>query len=329
MTIIRVPKSWEIPEREVTPEAAFFNRRRFLKTLMGATLGASIMPILGCQQSEESKVTLSTSLSRTKLTSVKRNPLFAEVDRPITEETLAGRYNNYYEFGSGKSIWQAAQALPTEDWKVEVTGLVKNPRTYDLDDLQKKFPLEERIYRFRCVEAWSMAIPWIGFPMRELIAAVEPTSKAKFVRFTSYYDPKITIGPFWTLGKKLPWPYTEGLRLEEMANELAFFAVGIYGHSLPKQHGAPIREVIPWKYGFKGAKSIVKIEFVENQPATFWNTLVPNEYDFVANVNPTKPHPRWSQATEKFVGKGQKFSWEKRITLPYNGYGEYVASLYV
>jgi sulfoxide reductase catalytic subunit YedY len=174
-----------------------------------------------------------------------------------------------------------------------------------------------------------MVIPWIGFPMKSLMAAVEPTDKAKFVRFTSYYDPEITVGPFWTLGKKLPWPYQEGLRLEEMANDLAFFAIGNYGHLLPKQHGAPIRCVLPWKYGFKGGKSIVKIEFLDAQPATYWNSLVPNEYGFEANVNPQKPHPRWSQATEKFVGKGPGFKWEKRPTLPYNGYGEYVANLYV
>lgn len=328
MPIIRVPKSWEIPEGEVTPEAVFFNRRRFMKTLIGAGVGASILPLVGCNASSQTDTDLAKTLNLPKFEGVTKNQAFTEIDRPITAETLAGRYNNFYEYGSGKSIWQAAQAIPTENWQVEVTGLVKNPRTYDLDDLQKKFPLEERIYRFRCVEAWSMAVPWIGFPMRELIAAVEPTSKAKYVRFISYYDPKITIGPFWTLGRKLPWPYTEGLRLDEMANELAFFAVGIYGHTLPKQHGAPLREVIPWKYGFKGAKSIAKIEFVEKQPATFWNTLVPSEYDFEANVNPTKPHPRWSQATEKFLGKGPNFEWEKRATLPYNGYGEYVASLY-
>ena len=328
MAIIRIRKTWEIPERDVTPESVFFNRRRFLKTLVGASIGGAILGMNGCSKSEEVNLDLAKTLDLPKLNSIKRNPAFAEIDRPITAETLAGQYNNFYEFGSGKSIWQAAQALPTDDWKVEVTGLVKNPQTYDLDDLQKKFALEERIYRFRCVEAWSMAVPWIGFPMRELMAAVEPTSQAKYVRFISYYDPKITIGPFWTLGKKLPWPYTEGLRLDEMANELAFFAVGIYGHLLPKQHGAILREVIPWKYGFKGAKSIAKIEFVEKQPATFWHTLVPNEYDFEANVNPTKPHPRWSQATEKFIGKGPNFDWEKRATLPYNGYGEYVASLY-
>jgi sulfoxide reductase catalytic subunit YedY len=285
------------------------------------------MPILGCDKGEEANSKLTATLNTTSL-NARQNPAFSEVDRATTERILAGQYNNYYEFGSGKSIWQAAQVLPTENWKVEVAGLVKNPRTYDLDDLQKTFPIEERIYRFRCVEAWSMVIPWIGFPMKSLIAAVEPTNKAKFVRFTSYYDPKITVGPFWTFGKTLPWPYTEGLRIEEMANELAFFAIGNYGHLLPKQHGAPIRAVLPWKYGFKGAKSIVKIEFVETQPATFWNTIDSHEYDFEANVNPQKPHPRWSQATEKFIGKGPGLKWEKRPTLPYNGYGKYVSNLY-
>ncbi len=328
MTIVRVLKSWEIAEREVTSETAFLNRRRFLKTLLGAGVGASIMPILGCEKGEEVNSKLAATLDTASLGTLQRNSAFSTVDRPTTDRTLAGQYNNYYEFGSGKSIWQNAQALPTEEWKVEVTGLVKNPRTYDLDDLQQTFPLEARLYRLRCVEAWSMVIPWIGFPMKALIAAVEPTDKAKFVRFTSYYDPKITVGSFWSLGRKLPWPYTEGLRLEEMANELAFFAIGNYGHILPKQHGAPIRAVLPWKYGFKGAKSIAKIEFLDTQPATFWNTIDAHEYDFEANVNPNKPHPRWSQATEKFVGKGPGFKWEKRPTLPYNGYGEYVASLY-
>ncbi|MBD1928246.1 protein-methionine-sulfoxide reductase catalytic subunit MsrP [Trichocoleus sp. FACHB-90] len=326
MAIIRIPESWEIPEREVTSEAAFFNRRRFLKSLIGASVGATILPILGCDDSSEN-MALEKTLNTAKL-KANVNPAFSAVDRPVTDQSLAGQYNNFYEFGGTKSIWPAAQALPTDDWKVEVSGLVKNPRTYDLDDIKKTFPLEERIYRFRCVEAWSMVIPWIGFGMRELIAAVEPTSQAKFVRFTSYYDKNITTGPSFHLGK-LPWPYTEGLRLDEMANELAFFAVGVYDHILPKQHGAPLRAVLPWKYGFKGAKSIAKIEFLDTQPATFWNTLDSHEYDFEANVNPTKPHPRWSQATEKFVSKGPKLTWEKRPTLPYNGYGQYVANLYV
>jgi sulfoxide reductase catalytic subunit YedY len=326
MNFIRIPKPWEISENKITPDRAYFNRRYFLKSLIGAGIGASMLPIAGCQKSEAG-VALETSLNLPKLDNFQKNPAFANPNRPQTLENLAGQYNNFYEYGSTKKIWLKAQNLPTENWKVEVAGLVKNPRTYDLDDLKKKFPLEERIYRFRCVEAWSMVLPWIGFPMKALIAAVEPTSKAKFVRFTSFYNPEITTGPSFHIGG-LPWPYTEGLRIEEMANELAFFAVGIYGHDLPKQHGAPIRMVLPWKYGFKGAKSIVKVEFLETQPATYWNTIDANEYDFEANVNPSKPHPRWSQATEKFISTGPGLSWEVIETLPYNGYGEYVASLY-
>ena len=325
MNFIRVPKSWEISESKVTSQFSYYNRRRFLKTLVGAGIGASLTTLVGCQKSA-SETALESTLNLPQL-SAKPNPAFASVDRPITAQKLAGQYNNFYEFGGNKKIWLNAQDLPTQDWKVEVTGLVKNPRTYDLDDIKQTFPLEERIYRFRCVEAWSMVLPWTGFPMRALVEAVEPTSDAKFVRFTSFYDPEITTGPGFHLGS-LPWPYTEGLRLEEMANELAFFAVGIYGHELPKQHGAPIRAVLPWKYGFKGAKSIVKIEFLAQQPATYWNTLGPNEYGFEANVNPNQPHPRWSQATEKFVGKGSDFSWERKETLLYNGYEEYVGSLY-
>lgn len=326
MTLIRILKSWQIPESKVTSETVYLNRRRLLKGLITASIGATALPLLGCQQSESERA-LRNTLKQPPIKPLNTNPAFASVDRPITDELLAGQYNNFYEFGSGKSIWPKAQNLPTENWQVEVTGLVKTPRTYDLDQLKQRFPLEERIYRFRCVEAWSMVLPWVGFPMRSLIADVEPTTEAKFVRFTSFYDPQITPGPSFTL-HSLPWPYTEGLRIEEMANELAFLAVGIYGHELPKQHGAPLRAVLPWKYGFKGAKSIVKIEFLAEQPATYWNTLVPNEYGFEANVNPSKPHPRWSQATEKFISKGPNLSWELKETLPYNGYGEYVAQLY-
>ncbi len=324
MVFIRIPKTWEISENQVTSERIFFNRRRFLKGAIAAGIGGSILPLLGCQRPpSQAEITVNT----VPFPPVPTHPNFATVDRPLTEETLAAHYNNFYEFGGSKSIWENAQALPTENWKIEVSGLVQNPQTYALDDLQKKFPHEERIYRFRCVEAWAMVVPWIGFPMRLLLADVQPTAAAKFVRFTSYYNPKITTGPGLHFGP-LPWPYTESLRLDEMANDLAFFATGIYGHTLPKQHGAPLREVVPWKYGFKGAKSIVKIEFVDSQPATFWHTLVPNEYDFDANVNPTQPHPRWSQAQERLIGTGPSFSWEVRPTLPYNGYGEFVANLY-
>ncbi len=332
MTFIRVPKTWSISENKVTSADAYFNRRRFLKTLLGAGIGASIMPIMGCvdsssssSSSSSSPPTLEETLDLPTIKGFNTNPAFASVDRAIADDKIAGSYNNFYEFGGGKNIWPNAQNLPTENWKVEVTGLVKNPQTFDLDDFKRKFTIQERIYRFRCVEAWSMVLPWVGFPMKELIAAVEPRSNVKFVRFTSFYDPKITTGPGLIFGS-LPWPYREGLTIEEMNNELAFFAIGIYGKELPKQHGAPIRMVIPWKYGFKGAKSIVKIEFMDTQPRTYWNTIMPSEYDFEANVNPNKPHPRWSQAEERFISSS--LNWELKKTLPYNGYGKYVANLY-
>lgn len=334
MVIIRVPRSWEISENCITPESAFLNRRWFMQSLLGAGVSIAIAPgLISCQNqtvkdsSEPSlEASLEASLKLPKLR-YRTNPSFNQLDRPLTANTLAGQYNNFYEFGGTKEIWPKAQKLPLKDWQVRIEGLVKTPTTYDLDDLTKVFPLEERLYRFRCVEAWSMAIPWVGFPMRRIIEAVEPSSAAKYVRLTSFYDPQVGPGPQW-FGKILPWPYTEGLRIEEMANDLAFFAVGIYGRELPKQHGAPIRAVLPWKYGFKGAKSIVKIEFVAERPKTFWHTVQPNEYDFEANVNPQVPHPRWSQAKERFIGAGPNFAWEEKETLSYNGYGEFVASLY-
>ncbi|NJR70097.1 MAG: protein-methionine-sulfoxide reductase catalytic subunit MsrP [Synechococcales cyanobacterium CRU_2_2] len=328
MVLIRVPQRWEIAENSISNEAAFFNRRRFMKSILGAGVAIAATPILsGCQsQAKSSDLDLAAALETLPLDATP-NPAFANLDRPLTRRELAGQYNNFYEFGGNKSIWPKAQTLPTEDWKVEVTGLVSNPQTYDLDDLKTKFSLEERRYRFRCVEAWSMAIPWLGFPMKAIIDAVQPKPGAKFVRFISFYDKKITTGP-GVYSDFLPWPYVEGLRIEEMANELAFFALGLYGKALPKQHGAPIRAVLPWKYGYKGAKSIVKIEFVAQQPATYWNTIQANEYGFEANVDPKVPHPRWSQAEERFIGKGPGLEWEMRETLPYNGYGENVGGLY-
>ena len=331
MSFIHIPQPWQLPESTATSETAFFNRRKFIKTLVGAGIGASAVSLTGCQNQEQAIDPELEATLGTPIKSVQTNPDFtaAILDQPITEQVFASRYNNYYEFGSTKTVWRKAQDLPTEDWKVEVAGLVNNPTTYDLDDLRTKFPLEERVYRFRCVEAWAMVVPWIGFPMKRIIEAVDPTSEAKFVRFTSFYDDKVSTGPAWPPSAYMPWPYIEGLTIEEMANELAFFAVGIYGRTLPKQHGAPIRMVMPWKYGFKGAKSVVKIEFVSEQPATFWNTLGPNEYGFQANVNPEVPHPRWSQATERLVGEGANpFAWERQDTLLYNGYGDYVADLY-
>lgn len=324
MTFIHIPKPWQLPEQQVTSEATFFGRRRFLKTIVGAGIAGAALPLIGCQKQNSAD----SPLIGIQALSVERNPSFTQVDREITNETLAATYNNFYEFGGTKHIWQNAQSLPTDPWRVEVTGLVNRPQTYDLDDLLKKFALEERLYRFRCVEAWAMVVPWIGFPMNAILKAVEPKANAKFVRFTSFYEASITKGPTFPPSQFLPFPYTEGLRIEEMANDLAFFAVGVYGHTLPKQHGAPVRAVIPWKYGFKGAKSIVKIEFVEAQPATFWNTISPGEYKFESNVDPNVSHPRWSQAKERLIGPGQQFEWQEVPTLKYNGYEEYVGALY-
>lgn len=323
-----LPHPWQLPEKLVTPESTFLNRRHFIKTLVGAGIGTSLMGLTACQRPKVIDPELEKTLGM-PLRNVEQNPAFINAGRAITQQAYSSRYNNFYEYGGTKKIWPNAQALPLEPWKLEVTGLVKNPQTYDLDDLTQKFPLEERVYRFRCVEAWAMVVPWIGFPMKRLMEVVEPTAQARFVKFTSYYDPQICPGPAWGFALNLPWPYVEGLTIEEMANELAFFAVGIYGRTLPKQHGAPIRMVVPWKYGFKGAKSIVKIEFVATQPATYWNTISPNEYGFEANVDPNVPHPRWSQATERLLGEGtDPFNWETQPTRIYNGYGEYVASLY-
>ncbi|GAB4361118.1 MAG: protein-methionine-sulfoxide reductase catalytic subunit MsrP [Cyanophyceae cyanobacterium] len=336
MVFSHLPPDWQLPEARATDEALFWNRRRLLKTLVGVGIGAAVSPLLQSCQRQDGAIAIAppvpaappppTNLQAPFL-GVERNSAFADPGRSLTEKRLANSYNNFYEFGGTKDIAQRAQRLPTDPWTVEVGGLVKNPRTYDRDDLYKTFPIEERIYRFRCVEAWAMVVPWLGFPMHQLIAAADPLPQAKFVRFTSYYDKDVTTGPGWALGR-LPWPYTEGLRLDEMANELAFFALGVYGELLPKQHGAPIRAVLPWKYGFKGAKSIVKVEFLETQPATFWNTLAANEYGFEANVEPEVPHPRWSQATERLIGPGPAVTWQRVPTLPYNGYGDYVAGLY-
>lgn len=328
MTFFHLRPAWQLPERRVTAETLFLNRRRFMKSLIGAGVGFSAASLGACQRSKTMGVELQNTLGQ-PLQGVGTNPAFANAGSEPTPQIYASSYNNYYEFGGTKDIWAAAQALPTDPWKLEVGGLVKNPKTYDLDDLTRRFALEERIYRFRCVEAWAMVVPWLGFPMKRLLEEVEPTAAAKFVKFTSFYDPKICPGPTAGFARNLPWPYVEGLTVAEMANDLAFFAVGIYGRTLPKQHGAPIRMVMPWKYGFKSGKAIVKIEFVEQPPATYWNTLSPNEYGFEANVNPDVPHPRWSQQTERLIGEPTNlFNWEKQPTVIYNGYGEYVANLY-
>jgi sulfoxide reductase catalytic subunit YedY len=249
-----------------------------------------------------------------------RHQLFCDAGRPLTRETAAARFTNFYEFSRTKAVWRYIDAFQTSPWQVEVAGLVAKPRTYDIGDLVRAFPLEERIYRHRCVEAWAMVVPWTGFPLAALLRKAEPLPEARFVRFESFHNPAQAS---LQSSRSMPWPYNEGLTLAEATNELTFLATGMYGHPLLKQHGAPVRLVVPWKYGFKSSKSIVRIELTARQPATFWNTMARHEYGFEANVDPDVPHPRWSQAKERMLGTGERFP-----TRLYNGYGEWVGKLY-
>ncbi len=250
-----------------------------------------------------------------------RNQIYDLGPRPLTPEEPTASFNNFYEFSHHKGeVWQLAKGFPVDPWTIQVAGLVQHPRTIDLDEIFHVAPLEERLYRFRCVERWAMQVPWTGYPLSYLIDALKPLSSARYVRFVSVSDPRRMPGlkiPHY------PWPYYEALRLDEAMNELAFVAVGIYGHGLPMQNGAPWRIVCPWKYGYKSPKSIVRIEFTAEPPPTFWNDLAPTEYGFFSNVDPRKPHPRWSQKIEEDIG-----TLEKRPTLLYNGYQNQVASLY-
>jgi sulfoxide reductase catalytic subunit YedY len=321
---------WNLPEREVTPEK-FLTRRRWLQRLGWGGLGAGVIlgggagvwwqfgragtdaEVLGTTPKEE-------EIASGTLYPASLNPKFRDAGRPLTDEGMAARYCNFYEFAGTKDVWRYVEPFHPLPWTIEVTGLAAKPRKYDMDELLKAFPLEERIYRHRCVEAWAMVVPWTGFPLAALLKKVEPLPEAKYVRFVSF--------DHWNNGGKRrdpsqPWPYNEGLTLAEATNELAFISTGMYGHPLLKQHGAPVRVVVPWKYGFKSAKSIVRIELTDQRPATFWNTMIPHEYDFWANVNPKIPHPRWSQASERMLGTG-----ERRPTLLYNGYEQWVAELY-
>ena len=249
-----------------------------------------------------------------------RNTAYEVTERPLSDSDDVYAYNNFYEFGSHKEIADTAQAMRIEPWTLTIEGMVENPLTLDFDDLHRRFPLEERIYRMRCVEAWAMTVPWGGFPLAALMKAAQPKSEARYVLFESAVQEDTMPGlkSFW-----YPWPYLEAITIEEAFNELTFMATGLYGEPLRKQNGAPIRLVLPWKYGFKSAKSIVRIRVVEHREKTFWEELQPREYGFWANVNPEIDHPRWSQATERLLSSGDRVP-----TLPYNGYAEQVAPLY-
>ncbi len=318
MAFIHIPKGWQLPEGEVTPEDIYMNRRRFMQAM--GVAGASAVIGAGCAMAEdEFEVEVPPSLPG--LYPAKRNEIYT-VERELTREKVAARYNNFYEFTTNKGkVHELTDKFEVRPWEVEISGFVEKAGTYDLDDLLKRFALEERVYRFRCVEAWAMTVPWTGFPMKALIDYVQPQSSAKYVRMVTFNRPDQAPGiksQSW-----YPWPYFEGLTMEEATNELTLLTTGIYGHALPKQHGAPIRLVAPWKYGYKSIKSIVKIEFTKRQPPTFWNKVAPSEYDFWSNVNPNVPHPRWSQATERLIG-----TMDRVPTRMYNGYGDYVAHLY-
>jgi sulfoxide reductase catalytic subunit YedY len=317
--LIRKPS--DVASSEITPREdyeAFMDRRRFLR---GAASGLAVAgaAALGIDRLVSPRVDV---LAATKLDTVK-SPLTTTGEQ-LTAYKDVTTYNNFYEFGVEKNQpSQNAGGLPTRPWTVRVEGKVKTPKTLDIDALMKLKPLEDRVYRFRCVEAWSMVIPWIGYSLSELIKQCDPLPSAKYVQFLSYYDKKVEK---WTSESTISWPYSEGLRMDEAMNPLTLLTFGLYGEVLPNQNGAPIRVIVPWKYGFKSAKSIVAVRFVDKEPRTTWNDQNAGEYGFYSNVNPNVDHPRWSQKTERRIGL--PFYEQRKSTLMFNGYGEQVASMY-
>ena len=303
--MIKIRKRWELNESEVTPEPVYRRRREFIKT---GALGAALLfgPATG-------------ALAALRIDSYK--PKVISLDEELTSEEDATSYNNFYEFGTDKEDPKRnSKRFKTDDWTIEVGGECARPGTYSLEELVKPHPIEERIYRLRCVEAWSMVIPWLGVPLAAILQLFEPTSKARYVAFRTLYDPVRMPGQQRSV---LRWPYREGLTIAEAMHPLTLLGVGMYGKTMPNQNGAPVRLVVPWKYGFKSIKSIVAIEFTEEQPPTSWNMAAPQEYGFYSNVNPEVDHPRWSQKRERRIGE-----FFRRDTLMFNGYGEEVASLY-
>jgi sulfoxide reductase catalytic subunit YedY len=309
--LIKRTKGWEIAESRVTPEHVFLNRRHF----MGLAAGAAGILATGRAFAEDDP--------SASLYPAKTNPAFADAGRPVTAEEYNVTFNNFYEFGTSKRIANLAEKLPIRPWTIVFDGEVEEAQTLGIDDLLKKVPLEERIYRHRCVEAWAMVVPWTGFPLAKLVEIAKPTSNAKFVRFETFNNPDVAPGMKAGLFGSYPWPYVEGLTMAEAANDLAFMVTGAYGKPLPKSMGAPIRLHLPWKYGFKSIKSVVRVSFTAERPVSFWEQIQASEYGFWANVNPEVPHPRWSQATEQMLGSGERVP-----SVIYNGYGEFVAPLY-
>ncbi|MBL8669366.1 MAG: protein-methionine-sulfoxide reductase catalytic subunit MsrP [Alphaproteobacteria bacterium] len=314
--LIKRKREWEIPERDATPESAFLSRRSLAKAIAAGPILLAAGAVAGAGRAAADDAAPDPTAG---LYPLKRNERYV-LDRPLTGEVWATTYNNFYEFGSHKQIAKAAQKLPLRPWTVAFDGMVEQPRTVDVDTLIKAMPLEERLYRHRCVEAWAMAVPWGGFPMKALIDYAKPLASAKYVVMETFKNDAVAPGQkqFW-----YPWPYLDGLTIEEATHELAFIATGLYGKPMPRQNGAPLRLAVPWKYGFKHVKSIVRFTFTDKRPVSFWEKLQAGEYGFWANVNPDVAHPRWSQASERMLG-----SDERVPTKLYNGYAEQVASLY-
>jgi len=314
--LIRTPRGWELRESAATSESVFRTRRLLLKTVATGSILA-VVPLAACSPAAEEE--MAEAVDEVSLYPVPRNPAYT-IERELTPMDVAGTYNNFYEYGSSKDIWRDAQQLRTRPWEIVVDGLVEREFTIGIDELLARMPLEERVYRHRCVEAWSMTVAWSGFPMRAFVEMADPLSSAKYVRMETFNDKNMAPGlrQFW-----YPWPYVEGLTVAEATNELAFLVTGAYGQTLPKQHGAPLRLAVPWKYGFKSGKSLVRFTFTEEQPLNFWQEVQGAEYGFWANVHPDVPHPRWSQATERVLGSGERIP-----TIVLNGYGEFVSHLY-
>lgn len=321
MSNIIIRPAWWIPEGEVTAESTYLGRRRFLQSL---GLGIAGTALIGCRPGEDGgerkPMRIDVDPNR-DLYPARRNARYT-VDRPLSDEAITGRYNNFYEFSEEKErVAELVGDFEIRPWDLEITGLVQHPMKMTVDELARKLPLEERVYRHRCVEAWAMTVPWSGIPLKSILDLAQPLSSATHVRFVSFMKPDQAPNQKYATWYK--WPYYEALRMDEAMNELTMAVIGIYGHGLPRQNGAPIRIVTPWKYGYKSPKSIVRIELVSSQPQTFWNDIAPTEYSFLSNVDPTVPHPRWSQATERLLGNDQRVE-----TRPFNGYGEFVAALY-
>ena len=326
--LIKIKRGWELPDRAATPESVFLDRRRLIKTIAAGPVLLGVPGLLAaCDQAPDQTARPAQDVRANQLAAagtsdatdpsahlypVPRN-LRYRLDREVTDAEYATTYNNYYEFGSSKNIWQKAQALPIRPWMVTIDGMVEKEMQIGVDELLAKMPLEERLYRHRCVEAWSMAVPWSGFQLSALVDLARPLGSAKYLRMETFHDPDNARGQ----------AYIEGLSLAEARNELAFIATGLYGKVMPKQNGAPLRLAAPWKYGFKSTKGIVRFSFTDQRPKTFWETVGPREYGFWANVNPEVPHPRWSQASELVLGTDGRVE-----TQLFNGYGEFVADLY-